>query len=209
MLQVTKITRSPTDIGGGYPRVTLVIGWDSFLPPMETPMPRNIEIKARIERIDLLHPKATAIADCGPVEIAQDDTFFRCDAGRLKLRTLSPCSGELIFYRRADRQGPKESFYHLTPTSEPDRLRETLSLACGQIGRVRKMRTLFLVGRTRIHLDRVEGLGHFLELEVVLEEGEPLEAGMREAHDIMARLGVEPSQLIEGAYLDLLLRQRA
>ena len=79
----------------------------------------------------------------------------------------------------------------------------------GQIGRVRKMRTLFLVGRTRIHLDRVEGLGHFLELEVVLEEGEPLEAGMREAHDIMARLGVEPFQLIEGAYLDLLLRQRA
>ncbi|MGE6263355.1 class IV adenylate cyclase [Aeromonas media] len=172
-------------------------------------MPRDIEIKARIERIDLLHPRATAIADCGPVEIAQDDTFFRCDAGRLKLRTLSPCSGELIFYRRADRQGPKESVYHLTPTSEPDRLRETLSLACGQIGRVRKMRTLFLVGRTRIHLDRVEGLGHFLELEVVLEEGEPLEAGMREAHDIMARLGVEPSQLIEGAYLDLLLRQRA
>ena len=172
-------------------------------------MTRNIEIKARIERIDLLHPKATAIADCGPIEIAQDDTFFRCDAGRLKLRTLSPCSGELIFYRRADRQGPKESFYHLTPTSEPDRLRETLSLACGQIGRVRKMRTLFLVGRTRIHLDRVEGLGHFLELEVVLEEGEPLEAGMREAHDIMARLGVEPFQLIEGAYLDLLLRQRA
>ena len=47
-------------------------------------MPRNIEIKARIERIDLLHPKATAIADCGPVEIAQDDTFFCCDAGRLK-----------------------------------------------------------------------------------------------------------------------------
>ena len=134
-------------------------------------MPRNIEIKARIERIDLLHPRATAIADRGPVEIAQDDSFFRCDAGRLKLRTLSPCSGELIFYRRADRQGPKESFYHLTPTSEPDRLRETLSLACGQIGRVRKMRTLFLVGRTRIHLDRVEGLGHFLELEVVLEEG--------------------------------------
>ena len=52
-------------------------------------MPRNIEIKARIERIALLHPKATAIADRGPVEIAQDDTFFRCDNGRLKLRMFS------------------------------------------------------------------------------------------------------------------------
>ena len=171
-------------------------------------MPRNIEIKARIPRIDALLAKAAAIADRGPVEIAQDDTFFRCESGRLKLRTLSPSAGELIFYRRADRQGPKESFYHLTPTSEPDRLRETLSLACGQIGRVQKTRTLLLVGRTRIHLDRVEGLGDFLELEVVLEDGEPLEAGMQEAHDIMARLDVEPSQLIEGAYLDLLIQQR-
>lgn len=171
-------------------------------------MPRNIEIKARIERIDDLLPKALAIADQGPVEIEQDDTFFRCDAGRLKLRTLSPSAGELIFYRRADQQGPKESFYQLTPTHEPDRLRETLSLAWGQIGRVQKKRTLLLVGRTRIHLDRVQGLGHFLELEVVLEEDEPLEAGMQEANDIMAQLGVEPSRLIEGAYLDLLLRQQ-
>lgn len=172
-------------------------------------MPRNIEIKASIERRDDLLPKALAIADQGPVEIEQDDTFFRCDAGRLKLRTLSPSAGELIFYRRADQQGPKESFYQLTPTHEPDRLRETLSLAWGQIGRVQKKRTLLLVGRTRIHLDRVQGLGHFLELEVVLEEDEPLEAGMQEANDIMALLGVEPSRLIEGAYLDLLLRQQA
>ncbi|HDZ8855492.1 class IV adenylate cyclase [Aeromonas dhakensis] len=172
-------------------------------------MPRNIEIKASIERIDDLLPKALAIADQGPVEIEQDDTFFRCDAGRLKLRTLSPSAGELIFYRRADQQGPEESFYQLTTTHEPDRLRETLSLACGQIGRVQKKRTLLLLGRTRIHLDRVQGLGHFLELEVVLEEDEPLETGMQEANDIMALLGVEPSRLIEGAYLDLLLRQQS
>ena len=69
---------------------------------------------------------------------------------------------------------------------------------------MRKHRTLFLAGRTRIHLDRVEGLGDFLELEVVLEEGEPTEAATREAYDLMARLGVEPSQLIECAYVDLL-----
>jgi predicted adenylyl cyclase CyaB len=172
-------------------------------------MPRNIEIKAKIERIDTLFPKAAAIANQGPIEIAQDDTFFRCESGRLKLRTLSPSAGQLIFYRRANRQGPKESFYHVTPTSEPDSLRETLSLACGQIGRVRKTRTLFLAGRTRIHLDLVEGLGHFLELEVVLEDDELLEAGIQEAHDIMTHLGVEPSQLIEGAYMDLLAKTLA
>jgi predicted adenylyl cyclase CyaB len=83
-------------------------------------------------------------------------------------------------------------------------LREALSLAYGQAGRVQKHRTLYLAGRTRVHLDRVVGLGHFVELEVVLEDDEPSDVGVREAHELMARLGIEPSQLIEGAYVDLL-----
>ncbi len=61
---------------------------------------------------------------------------------------------------------------------------------------------LFLVGRTRIHLDVVEGLGEFLELEVVLREGESAEQGIAEARRIMAQLGVVPQQLIRGAYVD-------
>jgi predicted adenylyl cyclase CyaB len=145
---------------------------------------RNIEIKARIE-------------------ILQDDTFFRCDNGRLKLRTLASDKAEIIFYRRANQHGPKESFYLRSSTSAPEAMRDALSMAYGVIGRVRKHRILFLAGRTRIHLDRVEGLGHFLELEVVLTDDEPCEAGAREAHSLMEKLGIQPSQLIEGAYLDL------
>lgn len=167
-------------------------------------MPRNIEIKARIASVGALTPSAAAIADQGPFEIAQDDTFFACEAGRLKLRAFSAEQGELIFYRRANQQGPKESFYLRSPTSAPDTLREALSLAYGQAGRVQKHRTLFLVGRTRVHLDRVIGLGHFVELEVVLEDGEPPEVGVREAHELMAQLGILPSQLIDGAYVDLI-----
>jgi predicted adenylyl cyclase CyaB len=69
---------------------------------------------------------------------------------------------------------------------------------------VRKHRTLFLIGRTRVHLDRVAGLGEFLELEVVLRDGEAVSAGQHEAQAVMARLGVTDSQLITGAYVDLL-----
>jgi adenylate cyclase class IV len=54
----------------------------------------------------------------------------------------------------------------------------------------------------------VEDLGHFLELEVVLVDDETPEQGIREASELMDRLGVQPSQLIEGAYLDLLLAQK-
>lgn len=167
-------------------------------------MSRNIEIKARIASVEALIPRVEAIASEGPVEIHQDDTYFVCDAGKLKLRAFSQSEGELIYYRRPNELGPKESFYLRAPTTAPDVLRESLTLAYGQIGRVQKHRTLFLAGRTRIHLDRVSGMGDFLELEVVLEESEPSEAGKREADDLLVQLGVGPSQLIEGGYLDLL-----
>jgi predicted adenylyl cyclase CyaB len=167
-------------------------------------MARNIEIKARVENVAFLAPKVAALATEGPLEIAQDDTFFHCENGRLKLRAFSNDAGELIFYRRVNQPGPKESFYLRSSTSSPELLRETLSLAYGQIGRIRKYRTLFQIGRTRVHLDRVEGLGHFLELEVALVDDESAEQGIREASDLMDQLGIQPEQLIEGAYLDLL-----
>lgn len=166
-------------------------------------MSRNVEIKARIASVEALLPRVKAVADEGPFDIRQDDTYFACSTGRLKLRMFSKNEGELIYYRRADQQGPKESFYLRSPTTAPEVLRESLTLAYGQTGHVEKHRTLFLAGRTRIHLDRVSGLGHFLELEVVLEDDEPLESGVREADQLLARLGIERSQLIEGGYVDL------
>ena len=167
-------------------------------------MPRNIEIKARVDSIPLLRSRTAAIATEGPTEIFQDDTFFACENGRLKLRAFPDGSGELIFYRRADAAGPKESFYVRSPTHDPNGLRETLALAYGVVGRVFKQRILFLVGRTRVHLDRVRDLGAFLELEVVMRDQEGPEIGMREAHDLMDRLGIEGGQLVEKSYIDLL-----
>jgi predicted adenylyl cyclase CyaB len=168
-------------------------------------MARNIEIKARVGNLELIAARAAALADKGPIEIDQDDTFFACPNGRLKLRIRSAGDGELIFYRRPDQSGPKESFYLLAKTAAPDALREVLSLAYGQIGRVRKHRTLFWCGRTRIHLDRVEGLGSFMELEVVLDSSESAAAGEVVAHEMMSKLGISAEQLMEGAYLDLLI----
>jgi adenylate cyclase class IV len=149
-------------------------------------MAHNIEIKARVESVEAMSTKASALADEDLIEILQDDTFFTCERGRLKLRTLSANEGQLIFYQRPNHPGPKESFFIIAPTSSPDTLRETLSRAYGQAGRVRKHRTLYRIGRTRVHLDRIEGLGHFLEPEVMLPEGEPSTRGVEEAHKLMA-----------------------
>jgi predicted adenylyl cyclase CyaB len=165
-------------------------------------MPRNIEIKARIAGVAGLTQRAALLADAGPAVLEQDDTFFSCPHGRLKLRDQAAAGAELIFYQRADESGPKESFYVRVPVPDPDAMRRLLQLAHGQTGRVRKRRVLFLAGRTRIHLDAVEGLGEFLELEVVLEVGESAEQGILEAQRIMAALGVGPEQLVQGAYVD-------
>ncbi len=169
-------------------------------------MARNIEIKAQIDSIEDLLPRATALTDQAAVEIEQDDTFFKCDNGRLKLRTFADQTGELIFYRRADQVGPKESFYVRSPTRSPDTLREALTFAYELAGRVVKHRTLFLVGRTRIHLDRVQGLGDFLELEVVLDDDESAEIGVQEAETVLLLLGIGRERLVSGAYVDLLKR---
>lgn len=167
-------------------------------------MARNVEIKARVPRPAALLDAVLEVADRGPTVFAQDDTFFPCPNGRLKLRTFSETEGQLIFYRRDDLAGPKLSEYVMASTPEPDALRATLALAYGTAGRVRKTRTLCLVGPTRVHLDDVEGLGHFVELEVVLTADQTVEDGEAIAADLMAKLGIEPGHLVQRAYVDLL-----
>ncbi|MFO7578004.1 MAG: class IV adenylate cyclase, partial [Pelovirga sp.] len=138
-----------------------------------------------------------------PIELSQDDVFFNCTEGRFKLRILSENWGELIFYRRADQQGPSESTYFISPTDSPGTLFKVLSEACGCVEWVRKKRILYHVGRSRIHLDQVEALGSFLEIETVLSEEETVATGMREMSDLLDVLGIQTTDLIAGSYLDL------
>jgi adenylate cyclase class IV len=169
-------------------------------------MARNVEVKARIGSVEALLPSARALAD-GPEEFfEQDDTFFACAHGRLKLRDFGDGSGELIHYERANTEGPKLSDYVRAPTTDPAALREALTRAHGVIGRVRKTRWLLMAGKTRIHLDRVEGLGDFIELEVVLRSEQSVTDGEAIAEALMDQLGIARDQRVAGAYLDLLAR---
>jgi adenylate cyclase class IV len=166
-------------------------------------MPRNIEIKARIESIEALLPRAQALAGTAPERIVQDDSFFTVAHGRLKLREFADGSAELIHYHRADSAQAKASDYVRVPVHDAAALREALARACGLLGRVQKQRWLLLAGATRIHLDRVQGLGDFMELEVVLREGQTDAEGSAIAEDLMRALGLAGAERLAGAYLDL------
>ena len=167
-------------------------------------MAANIEIKARVDDFEALKARAESLSD-KPLEIIpQEDTFFNTDKGRLKLRVKTPGNGELIYYERPDQDGPKRSDYHLAKTSDPENLKNALSLALGVRGVVKKTRYLYMAGQTRIHIDDVEGLGHFMELEVVMHEDQSDAEGQAIAEDLMRRLGVREDALLEGAYMDML-----
>ena len=167
---------------------------------------RNVEIKARVEDAYKVRSVAEEISDSGPVLIEQEDTFFNCVKGRLKLRKFDEFRGELIHYSRRDGHEPTGCEYAIVETSEPDKLGRLLGEALGVRGMVRKRRTLYLYGQTRIHLDDVEGLGDFLELEVVLTDGQSIEEGRAIAESIMDKLGVVEEDLLDVAYIDMIER---
>lgn len=166
-------------------------------------MARNVEIKACLSDSKRVRSLLEMLSD-SPVEILeQSDTFFSVSDGRLKLRVQGE-RGELIYYERLDTPSPKESRYFVVRIDEPDLLRKVLSEAIGIRGTVKKRRYLYRVGKTRVHLDEVEGLGDFIELEVVLGDRDSADEGAAVAKRLMRRLGIEEGDLIPCAYIDLL-----
>lgn len=167
-------------------------------------MNRNIEIKAHARDFEAQARAAECIAD-GPAQlIIQEDTFFHVSSGRLKLREFGNGTGELIQYHRADAAGPKQSSYVLSRTDEPATLKSALANALGVRAVVRKKRTLYRSGQTRIHLDEVEDLGRFLELEVVLHATQNAREGASIAEKLMTQLDIGEIDLITDAYVDML-----
>jgi predicted adenylyl cyclase CyaB len=165
---------------------------------------RNVEIKARVNDAEAMQHRIEALAGRAVSELQQVDTFFCTPVGRLKLRQLAPHRGQLIYYERPDRASAKTSRYLLYETTDPAALLDLLTQALTPRGTVRKTRLLYRHDRTRIHLDRVDGLGVFLELEVVLSPDQSEREGRRTAARLCAALDIDESQCIERAYIDLI-----
>lgn len=172
---------------------------------------RNLELKVRVtpagfERIRAL---AGEIAEGPAQRLHQDDRYFRVPEGRLKLRTITDDAGEsraeLIAYRRPDENGSRWSAYRITPLAPETAtdLARTLGHVLPALARVRKHREVLLHGATRIHLDTVEGLGAFVELETVVTAQEPAVAEA-EHRRVIAALRLDAWPVEAGSYSDLL-----
>lgn len=171
-------------------------------------MAKNIEIKASLDNTDSCINTAKSLSDSDPEVIRQEDFFFNCANGRLKLRIFSSDKGELIFYNRKNESGPKTSEYYISETNEPYSLLDVLDKSYGIRGVVKKIRTLFLIGNARVHIDQVENLGCFLEFEVVLSKEVDTDTGKQSAQRLMDQFGIEKGSLIDCAYIDLIEKRK-
>ncbi|KAB0797300.1 hypothetical protein PPYR_08294 [Photinus pyralis] len=166
---------------------------------------RNVEIKAKVRNLHNLLVKAKLISESEGKVIPQVDQFYNSIQGRLKLRKFEDGSGELIYYDRPDDEGPKVSSYEKCAVdanlAELDRV---LQCSLGSKGIVKKVRHLFMIGQTRLHVDIVEQLGNFMELEVVLNPEQSVEEGVAIANDLMEKLEIGKEDLLVGAYRDML-----
>lgn len=172
-------------------------------------MSANLEIKAPVADRAAFRAKAQDLATVTVGVDDQVDTYFRVPRGRLKLRESSLSGGQLIPYRRPDDDGPRRADYQVIPVADPAGLKALLEAMLGVHRVVRKRRGIWLFENVRIHLDAVEGLGDFMELEAVFDGTPAAEAEQhRKVAWLMKELGVREDALVATSY-EALLAERS
>ncbi len=137
----------------------------------------------------------------------QVDTYFQMaeGKGRLKLRE-GEIENNLIHYNRPNQAESKLSEVTLHKPNEAETLKRVLENALGTKVVVDKKREIYFIRNVKIHLDKVEGLGEFVEIEAIDEKNEFTETELREqCEELMADFGIEKSDLCKVSYSDMLL----
>lgn len=164
---------------------------------------RNLEAKFKLDDLERARKQAEAITYQFKAMLVQRDTFFRVTEGKLKLRE-EESGAWMIFYGREDSRDLKLSSYEIVSVAEPAKTREMLTQALGAIATVKKTRILMMRDHVRLHLDRVNGLGEFGEIEAVLgEHGDP-ERSRPAVDELLRVLNINRDNLIAESYFEML-----
>lgn len=127
---------------------------------------KNIEIKARVDNTDLLRSVLKSKnAECKGIDF-QTDTYFTVNSGRLKLREGN-IENSLIYYKRDNLCGPKKSEVILYKNVNDESLKNILLNVFEVKKVVKKKREIYFIDNVKFHIDEVENLGSFFEIEVI------------------------------------------
>ena len=139
----------------------------------------------------------------------QVDTYFKVNSGRLKLRE-GEIENNLIHYHRENQAGPKQSQVTLFQSQPKSNLKEILRNALGVLAVVDKQREIYFIENVKFHLDEVQNLGSFVEIEAIDKSGALGEAKLLEqCYYYLELLGIQETELISVSYSDLVLAQYA
>jgi len=168
----------------------------------------NFEIKARCSNHDYIRKilKENHLKFIGVDN--QIDTYFKVSNGRLKLREGN-IENLLIYYERENKAGPKQSNVILMPTVlKGDVLKEILTKSLDVLVVVNKEREIYSMNNVKFHLDKVSGLGNFVEIESSGRNesfGSILEEQCKKYMDLFK---IKESDLVAGSYSDMILAKK-
>lgn len=166
----------------------------------------NIEIKARCDDLDAIRSILQQHNADFVGEDHQIDTYFEGAQGRLKLRE-GTIEQSLIHYHRPDQKGPKPSTVTRYEPDAPGELKNVLDAALGVWVVVDKRREIYFIDNVKFHLDRVKGLGTFVEIEAIgRDENANPDDLQAQCQQYMARFGLPDEALVSDSYSDLLSR---
>jgi adenylate cyclase, class 2 len=168
----------------------------------------NIEIKARCGNPEGVREALRARNAHFAGADHQVDTYFRVPEGRLKLRQGN-IENALIAYRRPNQAGPKTSEVALAPVANGDDLRGVLERSLGVLVAVDKQREIYYVDNVKFHIDQVEGLGGFVEIEACGTADGDREPLLAQCRQYMELFGIRDEDLVEKSYSDLLMEKRS
>ncbi len=168
---------------------------------------KNVEIKAKCdypEKIEkILLEKG---ADYKGLD-HQTDTYFNVNTGRLKMR-IGNIEKSLIFYNRPNIKGPKQSTFNLYLSDNIEELKPLLISSLGIMVEVRKHRKIFFIDHVKFHIDVVDGLGDFVEIEVGdLDDTRTIDELQNLCDYYIRLLGIKEENLINISYSDMLLQK--
>jgi len=169
---------------------------------------KNIELKVAVKDFKEVNLLLNKIKAKGAGKLIQKDFYYICPNGRLKIREIKNKQFELIFYRRQDKKNSKLSDYQVLPLNKSQKqiLKYILARACGELIAVKKIRNLWIYKHTRIHLDQVDKLGKFLELETVVKNIN-LKKAKIEHNEVIMKLNLSKYKKIDKSYSDLLIKK--
>jgi predicted adenylyl cyclase CyaB len=170
------------------------------------PPSKNIELKARCRDLKRAARTARAAGARRVGLLHQVDTYFHVRWGRLKLRELRDASvrrAELIAYRRPDRAAARVSEYFIIPVADANAVKSALDGVLGTRAVVAKRRELWMYHNVRIHLDRVDGLGEFVEFEAVIGARNGPALSRKRLDALCKAMRIERSDQLAHSYVDM------